>query len=358
VAFAAVVNVSAATPTSTRHHAGAGEVRHQARSGLQHTEGERGPRDQAPLRPSPTPGRQRRPQQRPDREERRQPAVCVGAQPELVASQQRQRQVEGDAERRHEEHQRQHRHQLRPPADVAQAFTQLARLTCGRRRAVQPVRVHPQQPGEHGGEADRVEQEHPAGPDRCDQHAGDGGADDAGDVEGHGVERHRVRQPLRADYLGDEGLPHRHVHSGEAAQHETEREDLPERDESGHVEQAERQRARAQSDLDDQQDAALVVAVGEHAAPQRQHQHRRELQGRGDPECHRAAARELEHEPVLGHPLHPGAGERDDLAGREEPVVAAAQGGEHPRGYGGGSVGFGVIDGGREPVQGVCHRYS
>ena len=49
-----------------------------------------------------------------------------------------------------------------------------------------------------------------------------------------------------------------------------------------------------------------------------------ELEGRREAERH-AAAGELQHQPALGDDLHPRAGERHELTGEEQPVVADAE---------------------------------
>ncbi|GLZ16226.1 hypothetical protein Acsp04_64610 [Actinomadura sp. NBRC 104425] len=55
--------------------------------------------------------------------------------------------------------------------------------------------------------------------------------------------------------------------------------------------------------------------------------------------------RQVQHEPVLGDALHPGADVGDDLAGGEQPVVADAQRTEHAAGgllgLGGGTLHIG-----------------
>ena len=60
-----------------------------------------------------------------------------------------------------------------------------------------------------------------------------------------------------------------------------------------------------------------------------QDQHRQELQRGGDADGDAGAAGQLEHQPVLGDPLHPGADVGDEGSGDVDPVVAAPERGEH-----------------------------
>ena len=64
--------------------------------------------------------------------------------------------------------------------------------------------------------------------------------------------------------------------------------------------------------LGELQDQALVEPVGDQAAVGRQQQHRQELQAGGDAHGEPRAAGQLEHEPVLRDPLHPGADVGDE----------------------------------------------
>ena len=84
--------------------------------------------------------------------------------------------------------------------------------------------------------------------------------------------------------------------------------------------------ARTQREgLGGQEQGAARVAVGDHAAVQAEQQGRRELQGEGDADRGRAVG-ELQDEPVLRDPLHPGPGVAKDLRGGEEAVVADGEG--------------------------------
>ena len=80
--------------------------------------------------------------------------------------------------------------------------------------------------------------------------------------------------------------------------------------------------------LSDEQHPAFVEAVGHQAANGAKEEHRSELQGRCDAQIEGAVG-ELQHQPVLGHRLHPGTTLGDGLAEKPEAVVARPQGAKH-----------------------------
>ncbi len=100
----------------------------------------------------------------------------------------------------------------------------------------------------------------------------------------------------------------------------------------GDGQDAERSRTERQPALGDLEDEPLVEAVGDQAAVRGQDQHGQELQGGGDADGDARAAGQLEHQPVLGHPLHPGADVGDEGSGDVDPVVAEPKSREHAAG--------------------------
>jgi hypothetical protein len=146
-----------------------------------------------------------------------------------------------------------------------------------------------------------------------EQEAGEGGADDAGQVELHALEGDRAVQLVARDEPRDQ--------------------DLPGRDVEGHgdaVEQAEgdeHRRGRAaegggdgQQDgdhhhqhLGDEEQAPAIEAVGREPAEQAEDQHRAELRGREGAE-HDGGAGLLGHQPLHAEALHPRADRRDHRA--------------------------------------------
>jgi hypothetical protein len=155
---------------------------------------------------------------------------------------------------------------------------------------------------------------------------------DAGGVEHAGVERDRVHEVALADHLDEERLARRHVDRvGDAIDKGQDRHvpvlDVAELHEGGEAERLYEQHGLAGDD-----EPALRQAVGEGAGDERQQQHRRELQRADETETERRVG-ELEHEPGLGHRLHPGADERDELRNPEQtkvPVPERAQPSRQP----------------------------
>ena len=66
----------------------------------------------------------------------------------------------------------------------------------------------------------RVDDEHPARPQHRNEHPRQGGTNEAGNVESHRVQPHRVGQAVRRDQLRDESLPLRNRQGIKNAGHE------------------------------------------------------------------------------------------------------------------------------------------
>ena len=90
-------------------------------------------------------------------------------------------------------------------------------------------------------------------------------------------------------------------------------------------EDAEGQRLQPHHQLRTHQDLALGQPVREKTAPQGEEQDRQELESGRDAQRGTRLAGERENEPVLRHPLHPGARVRHHLARDEEPEVAVGE---------------------------------
>ena len=120
---------------------------------------------------------------------------------------------------------------------------------------------------------------------------------------------------------------------GRDPEREGERVDLPELHGAGHVEQAESEREHAHR-RPGRRPASGACRSGPRAprptGPKRSTG--QELQRGDDAERDPAVAGQVEDQPVLRDPLRPGAGQADDLATGEQPVVAdvqRAEGGAH-----------------------------
>ena len=79
------------------------------------------------------------------------------------------------------------------------------------------------------------------------------------------------------------------------------------------------------------QDLALVESVGNQPAEGPEKEHRQELEPDGHGHVDAGAVEEEENQVGLGHRLHPGTRDRDDLPGEVQPVVPHRQGGERRR---------------------------
>ena len=167
---------------------------------------------------------------------------------------------------------------------------------------------HHQQADDDGQVADRVEEEQRRDADGGDEDAGDRRADDARAVEDRAVERNGISDVVTTDHLDHERLAKRHVEGVHDAEQEGQHEHLPDLHGVRQHEQPEHQGEHGCAYLRPDQRGSLVDRVCEHAGEQAQHEHRREL-GRRDNAQGQRIAGQLQHQPRLGHALHPGPGE-------------------------------------------------
>src|SRR5208282_5989739 len=86
----------------------------------------------------------------------------------------------------------------------------------------------------------------------------------------------------------------------------------------------EREGAQHEQDLGRDYQAAAIEAVDNYTGEQTDQQDWGELSERYNAE-HRGRVRQLQHQPRLGGALHPGAGQRGELAEEIETIVAMAK---------------------------------
>ena len=238
----------------------------------------------------------------------------------------KERHVDGEVEDA-EAHDQDEAQDQRDPGRLERVPDALQRLRGHRRRATRARRAlgaDHEERRDHDQERQAVEQERGRHAEARDQERGDRGPDDARAVEGRGVERDGVAEVSPADHLGHERLARRHVDDVGAAEEQRQEPDVP----VAHVptpdERRERERLQAERRLGRNDQSPLGQPVGDRAPDHREHQDRRELERPDQSELERRAA-QLEHEPGLGHGLHPRADQRDELAAPEHAEVAVVE---------------------------------
>ena len=93
--------------------------------------------------------------------------------------------------------------------------------------------------------------------------------------------------------------------------------------------QPDHQRDQSHRALGEDEEAALVHAVGDEAGVDGEEQRRQELQRRGQAGGGGGVVSEdAQHQPVLRHALHPGPGVGHEGGQEPDPVVVESQGGE------------------------------
>ena len=190
------------------------------------------------------------------------------------------------------------------------------------------MHAHHEQRDDDGEVADAVDGEAVAFADRGDDEAGEGRADEAGDVDHGRVEGDGVAEVLlvisSSDHLDEEGLAAGHVEGVDEALHHAERDDLVDGDDLGEGERGEDERLDCREDLGPDEEVAAVEAVDEDAGEGRE-QEGGNLAGEADDAEQQRGAGKAVDEPTGGDAGHPGADERDALAAEEEAEVAMAE---------------------------------
>jgi hypothetical protein len=192
------------------------------------------------------------------------------------------------------------------------------------------VCAHQRQTGQHGQEADGVQREADADAEGGDDHAGEGGPDDARRVEEARVQRYGIRELVTPDHLERERVAARRIEdqrgAGGGGEHVGEPDDLG----AGEGEHGQHSRDAHRRALGHHHLAAVVEAVGDDAGDQPEHGERGEAAKREEADGDGGVG-QFDHVPRERDVLHPGADERDHLAGEEEAVVAVlADAGERP----------------------------
>ena len=203
-------------------------------------------------------------------------------------------------------------------AHIGQALAQLSPGAGGARDVVELARPHDHQGQRRAQEGQGVDEEDPPGAHPGDDQAAGGGPEQARRVEGRGIEADGVGQAVRRDHAGDEDLAGGRVVGDGEPRGDGGEVHVPQPGAPDEDVQPEHQRDQAHRALGDDEQAALVHAVGDEAGVDGEEQRRQELERRGQAGGGGGVVgQDAQDEPVLGHALHPGAGVRDQ--GREEP---------------------------------------
>ena len=211
--------------------------------------------------------------------------------------------------------------------NVTKSFQRLAdraRFTLDRRVFRQP---HHEESGDDGDEAEAIEQEAHGDADLRHEEPGDRRTDNAGAVEGGTVERDGVHQIFAAGHLDHERLSRRHVEGHRDSAQDGEHDDVPRLHQLAPDERGHRERQNHRAGLRDDDDGTFRITIGHPAAPGGEEEHRRGG-GRGDKTEQGLRSGELIDEPALRGRRHPRAGERDELAGKEEAEIPVLERGE------------------------------
>jgi hypothetical protein len=187
------------------------------------------------------------------------------------------------------------------------------------------VNLHQQQSDDHGDVADGIGGKAPAFSDSCHQNSGYGWTDDARAVEHRGIQRDGVHQIFFADHVDEEGLAAGDIEGVHHSEEGREHEDMPYLDASGQRERSQNSREDHGSGLSGDDEPLAIDAVGGDSS-QGSDDENGKLTGEADASQQERRVRHSIDEPCLGHGLHPGADQGDELSAEKELKVAVAQG--------------------------------
>ncbi len=242
---------------------------------------------------------------------RHHPAVAIDALPEHLAHDHRQQRLHRQSQERREEAERRQRDERRARLHVGEAGAHLFedRPVRGLERMVEFQR---EQRRDHEQERQAVQREAGGHAEGGERHAGDQRAEDARQVELNRVERDGVRQVAARHERRKQRLIRRSAERLRDAGRERQREHVPDAHDVEVDERGQDERAGQLDGLGADQQVAAIVAVGDHAADQRQQQDRQFADEAVESEVEGRAA-DGQHQPVLRDLLHPGAGRRQDV---------------------------------------------
>ncbi len=155
-------------------------------------------------------------------------------------------------------------------------------------------------------------------------------------------------QILSPHHLDHERLAEGHFEGGKRAQKDGERHYPGDSHPSGRSQHPERERLAHHEALKQDDSPVLVDPVRQNSAVEREGQDRQRAEGADQPDFERGIG-QLQHQPSLGHGLHPCPTERNELASEEETKIPVTECGE---GVGGGHGGRVIKTGNREQGDG------
>jgi hypothetical protein len=184
--------------------------------------------------------------------------------------------------------------------------------------------IHLRQAPDYSQEADAVKEEASADAKPRDQQSRGCWTEHACAVEHHRVERDRVGEIVVTHHLDHERLAPGHVERSDGAVEGRQRNHVSDPNGAGPGQCGERERAQHQQDLGRDDQSPPIEAVYHYTGKQADQKDWRELG-----ECHYAEpgsrVGQLQHQPRLRGALHPGAGQRSELAEEIEPIIAMTQ---------------------------------
>ena len=206
---------------------------------------------------------------------------------------------------------------------VPEAVTHLPLFPRLRWNCVEVRLAHEEQRAHDTDERARVHEEARADSDRHDEDAGHRRPHDAGGVDDHAVQRHRVHEVVGPHHLEDEGLPRGVVGAVDEAECARQRVHHPQPHRAGDGQHSEHKRLYRRQRLRDHEKSPFPHAICKHSSERSEEEDGQELE-RGDQTERGTAPGEAQDQPRLADRLHPRSRQRHALAPEVQPVVAVA----------------------------------
>ena len=192
------------------------------------------------------------------------------------------------------------------------------------RDRLRPIHPHHEQTRDHRDVAGAVGKKAPAFAKLRHQYAPHRRPYNARPIEHRRVQRNGVHQVLFADHLHQERLPSGQVESIHHAQQSRQHKHMRDLDAMAQHQGRKHQREQHGRRLRGKDDAAAIVTVGNDSTDGREQKYR-DLPRKPNRSQQQPRSGHPVNQPRLRHALHPRAGQRNQLSGKEELKIAVAQ---------------------------------
>jgi len=238
---------------------------------------------------------------------------------------QHQHHLEVQTERADEEHNDHDHKQIKSAPHIANTLHHLPLAAYNPWHQNKLQRAHLLQREDDHAERHSIDQEDKPNTDEHDEKTNDYKSNHPTKIERNTVKNNRVLQIIATDHLNDEQLTHKRIDNHANTKQQREQEDVPHLNHTNDVKQPQHNTHHNHRYLNQHQHLTLEEAINHNPHERREQQHRQELQTNHDTERDTTVPKQLQHEPILNHPLHPGSNVRNEPTNDIKPIVTYVQ---------------------------------